>query len=54
MAMHCLSAVQESTSLLFTEIVVNATAPSLFHSDFDNFDQFLNTLEGQGSLNSHS
>jgi hypothetical protein len=24
--------------------------PSLFHSDFDNFDQFVNDLSGSGSI----
>ena len=43
-------ALQESSSLLSTQVVVNPAAPSVFHSEFDNFDQFLNTLEGQGSV----
>ena len=39
-------AMQESLSLLSNESVVNTAAPSVFHSEFDNFDRFLNTLEG--------
>ena len=40
-------ALHESSNLLSTQIAVNPTAPSaLFHSEFGNFDQFLNTLDG--------
>ncbi|KAL4233685.1 hypothetical protein ACF0H5_008366 [Mactra antiquata] len=41
----------ESTSLLLTtQIVRKPNAPSIFHSEFDNFDQFVNTLTGAGSI----
>ena len=43
-------AMQESSSLASTESVVNHAIPPQFHSEFDNFDQFLNTPEGQGSV----
>lgn len=36
--------------LLSTEIVVNPAAPLVFHSESDNFVQFFNMLEGQGSV----
>ncbi|WP_419624240.1 hypothetical protein, partial [Thiolapillus sp.] len=39
-------ALQESSNILSTQIVVNPAAPSAFHSEFGNFDQFLNTLDG--------
>ena len=38
-------ALQKSSNLLSTKIVVNPVAPSVFHSEFDNFDQFLNTMD---------
>ena len=38
-------ALQESSSPLSTQIVVNSAAPSACHSAFDNFVQFLNTLD---------
>ncbi|WP_419583274.1 hypothetical protein, partial [Thiolapillus sp.] len=39
-------ALQESSNILSTQIAVNPAAPSAFHSEFGNFDQFLNTLDG--------
>ena len=39
-------ALQGSSNLLSTKIVVNPAAPSVFRSEFGNFDQFLNTLDG--------
>ena len=42
-------ALQESSNILSTQIVVNPAAPSAFHSEFGNFDQFLNTLDGHSS-----
>ena len=39
-------ALWESSKLLSTQIVVNPAAPSAFHFEFGNFDQFLNTLDG--------
>lgn len=41
---------QESLSLLSTDIVVNPAAPSVFHFEFDNFVQFLHMLEGHVSI----
>ena len=43
-------ALQESSSLLSVPIVVGPDAPSVFHTEFDHFDRFLNTLYGQGSV----
>ena len=37
---------QESSNILSTQIAVNPAAPSAFHSEFGNFDQFLNTPDG--------
>ena len=34
---------QGSSNLLSTQIVVHRAVPSAFHSEFGNFDQFLNT-----------
>ena len=36
--------------VLSTQIVSNPTVPSVFHSDFDNFDQFINDQSGSGSI----
>ena len=41
---------EEASSYLSTQIIMNTAEPSLFHSDFDNFDQLLNVLEGKGSV----
>ncbi|KAL8562246.1 hypothetical protein ACOMHN_005231 [Nucella lapillus] len=41
---------EETSSYMSTQIIMNPTEPSLFHSDFDNFDQLLNVLEGKGSV----
>jgi hypothetical protein len=43
-------ALQKSSSLLSTQIIRNPNVPSLFHSDFDNFDQLVNCLTGSGSI----
>ena len=40
----------ETSSLLTSQIVRQPTAPSIFHSEFDNFDQLVNTLTGAGSV----
>ena len=32
---------------------MNPATPSAFHSEFGNFDQFLNTLGGQSSWHNH-
>ena len=39
-------AVKETSSFLSTQIVRDPDAPSVFHSEFDNFDQLLNNLTG--------
>lgn len=43
-------ALQEVSNLLPTQIVLNPTTPSVFHSEFDNFDQVLNVLQGPSSV----
>ena len=40
----------EVSSVLTPHIVCNPAGPSLFHSDFDNFDQNVNDLSGSGSV----
>lgn len=42
-------ALHEASSLLTPEIIRNPTS-GVFHSDFDNFDQFVNDLSGSGSV----
>ena len=37
-------ALEETSSFLSSQIVRNPAAPSIFHSDFDNFDQFVNDI----------
>lgn len=44
------TALQDTSSVLTPQIVRNPSGPSLFHSDFDNFDQFVNDLSGSGSV----
>ncbi len=44
------NAVQETSSVLSPQIIRNADAPSVFHSEFDNFDQLINNLAGAGSI----
>lgn len=43
-------AVAETSSLLSTQIIRSPGAPSIFHSEFDNFDQLLNNLTGMDSI----
>jgi len=43
-------AVAETSSLLSTQIIRSPGAPSIFHSEFDNFDQLLNNLTGMVSI----
>lgn len=43
-------AVDETSSLLSTQIIRSPDAPSVFHSEFDNFDQLLNNLTGMDSI----
>ena len=38
------------SSLLTQKIVTNPNGPSVFHSEFDNFDQLVNDLTGKGSV----
>ena len=43
-------AVDNESSLLPPGVVRNPSCASLFHSDFDNFDVFVNELFGAGSV----
>ena len=43
-------AVELSSSLLSMQIVKNPSPPTVFHSEFDNFDKLLNDLSGKGSI----
>ena len=43
-------ALKEAHTLLALQIIRNPHCPSFFHSDFDNFDQFVNDLSGTGSI----
>lgn len=43
-------ALEEASGLLTLQIARNPTGPFLFHSDSDNFDQFINDLSGSGSV----
>lgn len=45
-------AVQESSSLLTSQIIRQPKVPSVFLSEFDNFDQLINTLTGMNSVHS--
>ena len=40
-------AIEETSTLLSTQIVRSPDSKSVFHSEFDNFDQLLNTVTGQ-------
>ena len=40
----------KTTSLIINEIIRNSSSPSLLHSDFDNFDQYINDEKGEGSI----
>ena len=42
--------IQQSSTLLSQLIIRNPSCQSLFHSDFDNFDKFVNELTGSGSV----
>ena len=44
------TAIDQASSILSTQIVRNPAVPSVFHSDFDNFDQFINEQSGGGSI----
>ena len=41
---------KKKSPLITNEIVKNPTNPALFHSDFDNFDQYINDVKGAGSI----
>ncbi|KAL8570929.1 hypothetical protein ACOMHN_023602 [Nucella lapillus] len=43
-------AMDQCSSVLSSQIVLHPSAPSIFHSEFDNFDTFISTLEGQSSV----
>lgn len=43
-------AVNETSDLLSLQIIRNPSAASVFHSEFDNFDQLINTLSGMDSV----
>ena len=40
---------KECSKMCMPQILVNPSFPSVLHSEFDNFDVFVNTLEGQVS-----
>lgn len=44
------NALDESSSLLSRQIVKTPSVPSLFHSEFDNCDQFISTLSSTTSV----
>ena len=44
------TALAEAHTILTPQIIRNPHCQSLFHSDFDNFDQFVNDLSGAGSI----
>ena len=41
---------EKRSSLITNEIVKNPTSAALFHSDFDNFDQYINDVKGDESI----
>ena len=41
---------KKRSSLITNEIVKNPTSPALFHSDFDNFEQYINNVKGPGTI----
>ena len=43
-------ATQESSTLLSVQIIRSPQKASVFHSEFDNFDQLLNTITGKESI----
>ena len=43
-------AVEMSSSTLTNKIIRNPQMMSVFHSEFDNYDQFINRLNGKGSV----
>ena len=43
-------ALNEDSTTLSKKIVSQPKGPSVFHSEFDNFDQLVNSLSGGGSV----
>ena len=43
-------ALQQTSSILSRQVVRHPVEPSVFHSDFDNFDQYISSLTGSGSI----
>ena len=43
-------ALGETSSLLTSQIIRGPVVPSLFHSEFDHFDQLVNSMTGSGSV----
>ena len=52
--MELITAIESSLdlneSILTSRIIKNPASKSLFHSDFDNFDEYINSLHGAGSV----
>ena len=44
------AAVRLNSSILTDKIIRNPVEPSVFHSEFDNYDQLINDLSGNGSI----
>ena len=44
------TALAEAHTILTLQIIRSSHCPSLFHRDFDNFDQFVNDLSGAGLI----
>ena len=44
------AAVRLNSSILTDKIIRNPVEPSVFHSEFDNYDQLINDLSGKGSI----
>ena len=43
-------AIEETSLYLTSQIIRDPSVPSLFHSEFDNFDQLVNTMSGTNSV----
>lgn len=43
-------ALEEASNVISTQIAVNPITPSVFHSEFDNFDQLLSVVHGLSSV----
>ena len=44
------NAIEQSSTLLTNQIIRRPIGPSVFHSEFDNFDEYVNDLSGKGSV----